>query len=217
MKKYILLTLFILTASVSEAQTFAELFKQKKTQKKYLLQQIAALHIYTQYIEKGYAIVSGGLHIIGAVKNGELNLHTAFFHSLKNVNPKIEHYTKVTDIMLLQTNIAGDCKRTFRWLSHNDNFNKQELAYIHRVFERLLDDGLATMDALMMVVTPGRLEMKDNERLERINRLYNDMQQQYIFSKKFTHEVQWIAAYREKERNSIRTSYDLHELKKLEP
>ena len=65
------------------AQTVNEWVNQKSTQKKYLLQQIAALQVYINYAKKGYNIVSGGINTIRDIKKGDLNLHNTFFSSLK--------------------------------------------------------------------------------------------------------------------------------------
>ena len=46
MKKLLIMFLLGMLATTTQAQTFAEWFKQKKTQKKYLVQQIAALQVY---------------------------------------------------------------------------------------------------------------------------------------------------------------------------
>ena len=56
MKQFTLLILFVLAGGLSQAQTFNEWFRQKATQKKYLIQQIAALQVYLDYVQKGYAI-----------------------------------------------------------------------------------------------------------------------------------------------------------------
>ena len=53
MKKLIIIMLLGMLVTGVKAQTFAEWFQQKKTQKIYLLEQIAALQIYTGYLQKG--------------------------------------------------------------------------------------------------------------------------------------------------------------------
>lgn len=99
MKKLIMLCLFAAIATATQAQNVAELTKQKKTQKKYLIEQIVALQLYISYVKKGYSIAKEGLNTISAFKRGEFNLHTNYFNSLKSVNPKIKQYAKVADIM----------------------------------------------------------------------------------------------------------------------
>ena len=56
MKKILILFLLTIIVTTTQAQTFAEWFRQKKTQKQYLIQQIAALQVYIGYAQKGYSI-----------------------------------------------------------------------------------------------------------------------------------------------------------------
>lgn len=59
----------------SKVQTFHEWFRQKKTQKKYLIQQIAALKVYLGYVQKGYSIAQKGLTTVSNIKKGNFDLH----------------------------------------------------------------------------------------------------------------------------------------------
>ena len=79
----------------SFSQTTAEWTQQKKTQIKYLVQQIIAFQTYLIYVKKGYDIAHKGITTVQNIKNGEWNLHKDFFGSLKMVNPSIEKYAKV--------------------------------------------------------------------------------------------------------------------------
>lgn len=105
MKRLFTLILFALFSLTPKAQTLAEWFQQGGTQKKYLLQQIAALQVYIGDVQKGYSIAKQGLNTISDIKNDEFNLHKDYFNSLKIVNPKIKNYSKVADISVLQVNI----------------------------------------------------------------------------------------------------------------
>lgn len=217
MKKYGLILLFIGTAMTANGQTFAELFKQKKTQKKYLIQQIAALKVYGSYLEKGYAIAREGLEIIGALKDGELNLHRAFFHSLESVSPPVKAYARVADIVALQAALVRDCNRVAKQLSRHDFFNPQERDYLYGVFDQLLADGLATVNALMLVISPGKLQMTEAGRLDRIDRLYKSTRAQCVFSKKFIRQIKGMAAYRKHQQRDALTGYALYGIKTRQP
>ncbi|RZM09985.1 MAG: hypothetical protein EOO88_48750, partial [Pedobacter sp.] len=46
------------------AQNWNEIFRQKKTQEKYLLKQLAYLKLYGQQLADGYALVKSGLDTI---------------------------------------------------------------------------------------------------------------------------------------------------------
>ncbi len=64
MKTILLVIATVLLFQSANAQTWDEWFKQKKTQKKYLVQQIAALRVYLDYLKKGYTVVHNGLNTI---------------------------------------------------------------------------------------------------------------------------------------------------------
>ena len=49
--------------------------------------------------------------------------------------------------------------------------------------------ALATIDEFIAVTTSNELEMKDDERLKRIDTLYNDMQGKYTFAQSFANEA----------------------------
>jgi hypothetical protein len=206
MKKIIIIILLGLFATGAKSQTFAEWFQQKKTQKKYLLQQIAALQIYISYLQKGYSIAKNGLTEISDFKNGEFNLHSDYFSSLKNVNPKIKNYARVADIISFQIKIVHTYHQAYQHAQESSAFNTDEIAYLFRVFGRLLDDCTAIIDELITLTTSGKLEMKDDERLQRIDALYKDMQNKYTFTKTFSNEVIELAAERLKEKNDVQTS-----------
>lgn len=205
MKRLVILLLFAILSSGTQAQTFAEWFRQKATQKKYLLQQIAALQVYIGYVQKGYSIAKEGLNAISDIKHGEFNLHKDYFNSLKTVNPKIQNYSKVADIIALQVSIVKTYKEAIKQVRQSGTFNAGEISYVNGVFERLLDDCTKTIDALIAVTTSGELELKDDERLKRIDMLYSDMQDKYTFAKAFSNEAKLLAASRIRELNDIQT------------
>lgn len=214
MKKIILfLLLFVSAGSSLQAQTFEEWFQQKKTQKKYLIQQIAALQVYIGYAKKGYNIAKEGLTTIGGFTRGEFNLHTDYFNSLKSVNPEIKRYARVADIIALQVKIVQNYNRTYRRLNGSDAFSNDELAYIGRVFSRLLNDCDKTLDELITLTTNGKLEMKDDERMKRIDILYLDMQDKFTFTQSFSNDAISLAASRIKEKTDVQTSRVLHGIK----
>lgn len=208
-----LLTITILFLSLSlQAQTTAEWTSQKKTQIKYLLQQIAANKVYIEYIQKGYGIARKGLNTIQRIKQGDFDLHRDFISSLSNVNPKVKNYTRVADIIAYQVRILKEMKTVTSNLKESDQFNPDELDYSKAVFERLLEECLKSMDELFLVITSGELQMKDDERIKRIDQLYLDMQDKYAFCKSFSEECSLLAMQRLMEKGEINLSKRLNGL-----
>lgn len=193
----------LLACSITHAQTTDEWLKQKETKKKYLLQQIAALKIYLTYAEKGYAIAHKGLQTIHSIKKGDFNLHNDFFNSLKQVNPVIKNWSRVADIIAVQVMIVRQVKEAIASVKQNGQFTQDEMDYCKIVFNRLLVDCLNDIDELVLVTTSGELEMKDNERIKRIENLWLDMQDKYVFSTSFADEMKALSVQRMSEQNEI--------------
>lgn len=207
MKRILLLATAGLSAFLSSnAQTADEWLNQNSTQKKYLLQQIAALQVYLGYAKKGYNIATSGINTIRNIKKGDFNLHRDFFSRLKNVNPAISRCAKVADIISYQLKIIKQTKFTLQQIRETKQFTEAELDYCKQVFDTLFDECLKTIEDLILVTTSGELEMKDDERLKRIDALYVDMQDKYSFSCSFSEEIGILAVQRLGEQLEINRS-----------
>lgn len=213
MKKVMLMIMLLFsTASIAQAQRLKEWVSQKKTQTEYLILQIAANKVYLEYLKKGYRIARDGLNTISSFKRGEFDLHDAFFKSLKNVNPEVKRYVRVAETIDLQRKIVREYNRVLAQLAASGAFTAEELGYVRGVFKRLLDDCELVLDELVTVITGGKLEMKDDERMARIDKLFLDMQDKYTFCQNFSGEAKAMAAARLQEKNEVETSRALHDI-----
>lgn len=214
MKKVVLIVFLIAVICIpAAAQTGSEWVNQKSTQRKYLLQQIAALHIYIGYAKKGYDIVGKGVNTVHNIKNGYFNLHRDFFGSLNNINPQIKKYTKLADLLAYQYRIIKQTKESIKDIKQSGQFTASEIDYCQKVFSNLLDDCIKTIDNLVMVITSDKLQMKDDERIKRIDILYTDMQDKYAFCSSFTDEMAILSIQRLTEQQEINYSKKLNGLR----
>lgn len=198
MKGYLIIIIFSLaTFCQAGAQTFSEWFSQKKTQKKYLLQQIAALQVYIGYARQGYDIARKGLTTISDIKNGDFNLHRDFFGSLKTVSLAVRRYGKIADIMAMQISIIKTYQKDIQAVKKAGLGPPRELDYLLSVYGRLLDNCQQLTQELIMICSDGKVEMKDDERLQRIDRLYLQMQDNYRFCKQFGAQAKTLMLQRQ--------------------
>jgi hypothetical protein len=202
MKKIFLVVLFT-------AFTTGYLQAQAK-QQRVLLQQIAALQVYIGYAQEGYSVVKKGLNTIGDFKRGEFNLHSDYLNSLKAVNPKIKKYARVTEIIGLQIKIMKSCESLYQQIQQDDLFHGDEIDYIKRFFERLIENCDANLDELLTIVMDGKLEMKDNERMSRIDMIYQNMLDNYAFSESFSNQTKILAVSKAAELKEVKNSRVLH-------
>ena len=213
MTKLLLLILVLVSATSIKGQTTAEWTQQDETQIKYLVEQISAFQTYLGYVKKGYDIAHKGLATVQNIKNGEWNLHKDFFGSLKNVNPSIMGYAKVADIIAMQIKIVKRTKSLINQCGKDGQFTNQEIGYLEKVCDNLLTDCLKNIDELMMVITSGELEMKDDERIKRIEKIYADMQDKQTFLVSFGNKAILLSKQRQHEQNEIFLSEKLNAVK----
>lgn len=180
-------------------QNWNEIFRQKKTQQRYLLQQIAALEMYTGYLKKGYELVGGGLQTIRDISNGEFSLHNAFISGLKEVSPVVRNDVRVLEIIEMQVNIG----RALGNLRSRPDLNVSTQLYIQDMRENLWEESLKDLEELLMVITSGSVEMGEGERIERLNKVYLSMKEKMAFNRHFTTEVSHYSRQKEMEIRSI--------------
>ena len=213
MKKITLILLFSISIHKGRAQTFAEWTQQKKTQIKYLEQQIVGLEVYTTYLHKGYKIVGEGLSVISDIKNGDFNMHNNYFNSLKRINPNLEKYFRIADIILLQLRIQNTCLKAFQTIKGNTRFTGNEVIYIHGVFTKLLAEASEEINQLMAVTTPNNFIMKDDERIVQIDKIYHDMLDNLSFAENFINEIYVLGLQRLRESQDIKLSRLLNQIR----
>lgn len=181
-------------------------------QRKQLLLQIAALQVYIDYAKKGYSAVSKGLNFIGDAKKGEVNLHSDYFTSLLKINPKVKNYYKTAEIISMQFKIMKICKRTSADLKTADLFHGSELDYIQRSFEKLLQNCSNTLEQLLVITTNASLELKDDQRIERIDTLYETMLEDYNFCISFSRDARLLSVSKTAEKKDSKNGIALYGL-----
>jgi len=209
MKKVRLTILVMLLFHVASAQTLAEWFQQKKTQIQYLGDQIAALKAYAVVAKKGYAIAKSGLATIGNIKKGDFAVHSNYFSSLAKVNPNVKAYTKIAGIISMQIAIVKECQKQRKDIQRSGEFNSNEIVYLEKVFDNLLQGCTEIMNQLIAVTTDGLLEMKDDERIQNIDKLYEQLQDRWLFMQGFGNTNSMMMLQRMEDQNDVNVDGNL--------
>jgi len=195
--KIIATACLLLLVSVSlQAQTFAEWWSQKKTQKKYLIEQIAALQVYAGYAKKGYQITGTGLSAIRDITNGEFKLHDLFITGLKKVSPAIRNDARIAGIITMEVEII----KTFNGLAAG--FSGEHQDYVRAVKDGVITGCLDDLEALYFIITSGKAEMNDAERLERLDGIYQAMQDRSAFTQDFYNKADLFLRMQKTEQRS---------------
>jgi len=182
---------------------------QNKTIKLYL-QQIDANKVYIEYLEKGYQIAKGGLTTISGIKDGHFQLDKTFFRSLEEVNPKLSTYASNLGIVSIYLKILREAKIAFSQAKSAEVFNTGEIGYFEIVFNSILQVCGASADELGTLLSAGKFKMSDDERKQRIDRVYANLREQYCFVKSFSNDIKLAILQRAKEKQDaavVRKAY----------
>jgi hypothetical protein len=209
MNKIILILVLVSSAQGASGQTFNEWFRQKNTQRKYLVQQIAALKVYVNYLKEGYDIAKKGLNIVGDIKQGKFDMDMEYLESLHNVNSAIGSSVRVANVIAYQKAIMIEFRKLEDIAEASDFLSLDEKEYISAVYSNVLSESELSLEELDLVLSNADFEMKDDERIKRVDLLYVDMKDKYSFTKSFSNSTRLLIAQRLKDQQEILVQQEL--------
>lgn len=196
--------------NTASSQTLAEWIRQKRTQRNYLIQQIAAAQAYAQQLSSGYRILEGGLSIIDALQRGEFDLHRAFFDYRKSPSSFLRADPRIDQIMVLQRAILHEQRSCARALSKGFLPDGQ-FRYVRRVLSRIDQESRDDLSDLSLLLEQGALEMDDADRLARLQGIYQQTLERHTFIKNFVGAINMQLVAKQLESREIRNSIILHD------
>ncbi|MBW4888959.1 hypothetical protein KXQ82_04505 [Mucilaginibacter sp. HMF5004] len=200
---------FSLTCLFAIGSNAQGIFNQQSSKTNLMLAQIAGYQTYLQEIKTGYHIAESGLNTVHELKGGTFDLHAAYFNSLQQVNPAIKNNPKAKAVADLQQQIITLFTAELSWQQKQQILSPQEIAYIKAVYQNLLGKCKTDIAELNDVLTPGKMQMTDHQRLDRVDHVYAAMQDKQAFASSFTSHCRQMATDRKRAR------LDNEQLKKL--
>ncbi|SIO53825.1 hypothetical protein [Chitinophaga niabensis] len=159
---------------------------------------------------KGYTILNTGYTTIKGLSEGNFSLHKVFLDELLNVSPTVKKYRKAVEIINMQAEILKLYKKSFASFSVKKILSEPESNYIEIVYQDLFKRSLKNLDELLMIITANKLRMSDAERIEAIDRIYDDMREKRDFGRHFFNKSVILKFQRGRELHDIQVLQDLN-------
>ncbi len=187
-------------------------FGQSQEAKQLLLnvEKLAQLKLMLSHMKNGYQILHKGYTSIKNISEGNFSLHRDFLDGLLQISPAVRKYAKVADIISFQIKIVKESKAALNEFKMNKQFSVGEIDYMGKVFGNLLSESLKTLEELTMILTAGKLRMSDDERLKAIDKIYDDVLEQYGFVNEFSNSTAILSMQREKEKMDVDLMRKIH-------
>ena len=154
-------------------------------------------------MKTGYHVVMKGYTAVRDISKGNFNLHKAFLDGLLAVSPTVRKYKKISATIQLQLRIVHEFQSYSHRFSAAGTFSPDEILYMGRIYNNLLDQSLENISDLTTVVTAGRVRMTDAERLAQIDRIYQDTLDKLLFLRSFNNQNAILMLQRIKGREEI--------------
>ena len=206
MKKLILALAFVGFSSPMFAQ--AEEIQQLLLN----IEKLAQFRKILNNMYKGYKIVYNGYTTIKNISEGNFNLHRNFLDGLLQVSPAVKKYKRIADIISYQLRIVKEYKTALNQFKQDKHFTRDEIDYLGKVYSNLFNESLKSLDELSMVITAGKLRMSDDERLQAIDRIYNNIVDQFSFLQEFNNSTALLSVQREKDLQDIEISRKIYSI-----
>lgn len=174
------------------------------------IEKLAQFRQILKDMKKGYEILTKGYNTVKDLTQGNFNLHEAFLDALLEVSPTVRNYHKVAEIISMQIKLMQEQSAALGRFQVSGNFSNSELGYIGRIYDNLLDESLKNLDELTIVIAAGEVRMSDNERLEAIDRIYDDVQEKLLFLRDFNNNTSVLSLQRAKEQHDTESMQNVY-------
>jgi len=174
-----------------------------------LLLNVEKLSQFKQILDdmyRGYRTLSKGYNAVRDIASGNFSLHRLFIDGLSEVSPVVKRYHRVGHIIHYQKMILEEYRRAYRQFIDRGRFNREELRYLSLVYRNLLDVSARNMEELLLVLTGGKLQMSDQERMAAIDRIFDEIQDRYVFVRVFNNEAAVLNFQRRKAYGDVKTA-----------
>lgn len=178
-----------------------------------MAQQVAAYETYLRYLKSGYSTMQDGLNTMHDLKDGTFTMHGNYFNSLSRVAPSVRGNKKIKGFTDLLAQLETTFDQALSWQQDKAILGGDEITYMQTVYRHLLEDCNTELEELTLVITDGKLQMTDEQRLKKIDGLYAAMQQQYSFARAFCDRAYQLAVSRNTDnidRQVLKKLYDLN-------
>ncbi|WP_431199608.1 conjugal transfer protein TraI [Mucilaginibacter sp. P19] len=97
-------------------------------------------------------------------------LFSTYYDELWKIKATIAYYQRIKNVAVRQVALVNDYKHAWALLQQDKHFSAGELQQMTAVYSGILSASERNLDDVMTVVSSGKTQMSDEQRLELINR-----------------------------------------------
>lgn len=133
-----------------------------------------------------------------------------YYDKLQAVNNLVKDARKVQQTVLLVGDVSEIYVKNFGKMLHDPNFSSQELVAISNGYSILLNESTQLLKELKQIVTATSLSLNDKERMDIIDKVYNDVKDYHSLVSYYTKKNITVSILRAKKKNNTKRVLDLY-------
>ncbi len=139
------------------------------------IEKLAQLKSMYQSMVNGYNSLAKGYGNVINISKGNFDLHKNYLDGLLEVNAPVKRYGVVEVIATTQDLMQRENAAGYRKCVSSRVFSAAELMERQAQGFKLLNETVKRLSELLLIVTPGKLRMNDEERIAAIDRIDDSM------------------------------------------
>ncbi|OJV51023.1 MAG: conjugal transfer protein TraI [Bacteroidetes bacterium 43-16] len=129
--------------------------------------------------------------------------YRVYFEELSKVKTLISYYQRIKDITTKQLKLVEAYKMAWSKFSSDKHFNAKDLEYMGKVYAGMLDQSLANVDQIALIIKSFSTQMTDGQRLELINKTADNVDRNYADLLQFNKQNVGISLQRAKDKQAV--------------
>ncbi|MGN6396688.1 MAG: conjugal transfer protein TraI [Mucilaginibacter sp.] len=133
-------------------------------------------------------------------------LFSTYYDELWKIKSTIAYYQRIKNVAVQQVALVNDYKRAWALLQQDKHFSAAELQQMTAVYSGILSASERNLDDVMTVLSSGKTQMSDEQRLELINRAADRLDENYSDLRRFNTENQMLSLQRSRDLSDTKTT-----------
>jgi len=130
-------------------------------------------------------------------------LYANYFDELRELKQAFSYYSKLKNIIELQTAFIRDYKRAIKAVKETNAFTPEELLHILNIYEGIAKESSKNIESLFAIISSFATQMTDAKRMELINQSEAALQTTYDDLKRFSSQNLQLSISRAKSEREI--------------
>ena len=142
-------------------------------------------------------------------------LYADYYEELWKVKQAIATYRQVREIITLQAALVSEYRRAYGLFRQDGNLSPGELDYLYRVYAGILSESMHHLDQALLVTSSFATQMRDGERLSRLEEAASGIRQNYSDLRRFNASQLQLCLQRARERGDLEAMQRLYGINKV--